>query len=395
MNDLTVEEARARMLALAVALPSERVPLEAAFGRVLAETVTAGRDQPPFNASAMDGWAVAGPGTAFRIVGESAAGHAYAPRLNPGEAVRIFTGAPVPTGADRVVIQEEAKADGERLTTPPADDRGSYIRPAGGDFKAGQTLLERGVRLDAWRIGLAAAAGRDALDVARAIEVVLVSTGEEIVPPGGRPGPDQIFDSGGPTLARLIARWGGAEPRLLRAGDDAAAIARAVADAGGDVVVTLGGASVGDHDLVKKALDAEGVAMAFWKIAMRPGKPMMHGRLGSMRVIGVPGNPVSSYVCTLLFVVPLIRALLGNTIIHHHRDSALLGRDLAPNDVREDYLRAIIEERADGTLVASPVTAQDSSLLANLSRSQGLVIRAPFAPAAKAGSPCEILRLPE
>jgi molybdopterin molybdotransferase len=218
------------------------------------------------------------------------------------------------------------------------------------------------------------------------------------VMPGNEPGPGQIVYSNGYALRALMRSEGAETIDLGVAADTMAATTagiRAARDAKADILVTTGGASVGDHDLVKKALDAEDVAMAFWKIAMRPGKPMMHGRLGAMRVIGVPGNPVSSYVCTFLFVVPLIRALLGNTRLHHRRESALLGRDLGPNDVREDYLRAVIEARADGTLVANPVDKQDSSLLANLSRSQGLVIRAPFAPAARAGSACEILRLPE
>jgi molybdopterin molybdotransferase len=218
------------------------------------------------------------------------------------------------------------------------------------------------------------------------------------VMPGNEPGPGQIVYSNGYALRALMRSEGAETIDLGVAADTMASTTagiRAARDAKADILVTTGGASVGDHDLVKKALDAEDVAMAFWKIAMRPGKPMMHGRLGAMRVIGVPGNPVSSYVCTFLFVVPLIRALLGNTRLHHRRESALLGRDLGPNDVREDYLRAVIEARADGTLVANPVDKQDSSLLANLSRSQGLVIRAPFAPAARAGSTCEILRLPE
>jgi molybdopterin molybdotransferase len=236
------------------------------------------------------------------------------------------------------------------------------------------------------------------LPVRRRPRVALLATGDELVMPGNEPGPGQIVYSNGYALRALMRSEGAETLDLGVAADTMSATTagiRAARDAGADILVTTGGASVGDHDLVKKALDAEDVAMAFWKIAMRPGKPMMHGRLGTMRVIGVPGNPVSSYVCTFLFVVPLIRALSGNNIVRHSTESAVLGRDLGANDVREDYLRAVIEARADGTLVANPVDKQDSSLLANLSRSQGLVIRAPFAPAAKAGSACEILRLPE
>src|SRR5215475_1806648 len=236
------------------------------------------------------------------------------------------------------------------------------------------------------------------LPVRRRPKVALLATGDELDMPGSMPGPGQIVYSNGYAL-RALARAEGADTVDLGVAADTveattAGIRRA-RDLGADILVTTGGASVGDHDLVKTSLEAEGVAMAFWKIAMRPGKPMMHGRLGGMRVVGVPGNPVSAYVCTMLFVVPLIRALSGRKTIHHARETALLGRDIGANDVREDYLRARLEERDDGTLIATPVNHQDSSLLANLAAAQALVIRAPFAPAAKAGTPCEILRLPE
>jgi molybdopterin molybdotransferase len=392
MNDLPVEEARARMLALALAVPAERVPLDAAFGRVLAETITAVRDQPPFNASAMDGWAVAGDGSDFRIVGESAAGHAYAPRLKPGEAVRIFTGAPVPAGADRVVIQEEAKAEGGRVATPPADDRGHYIRPAGGDFRKGQTLLERGARLDAWRIGLAAAAGRAELEVARPVRVVLVSTGEEIVPPGGRPGPDQIFDSGGPTLARLIALWGGAAPVLLRAGDDAAVIARTVADAGGDLVVTLGGASVGDHDLVKPALTELGLELSVETVRMRPGKPTWFGVLADgRRVLGLPGNPASALVCAELFMRPLLAVMQGAEP-GPRLLTARLKAPMPPNGGREHWARGRLSS-ADGALMVEAMLDQDSSLVKVFAEAGALIRRGVGAPAAEAGAIVEVLLL--
>ena len=235
------------------------------------------------------------------------------------------------------------------------------------------------------------------LAVCRRPKVALLATGDELVMPGNDPGPGQIVYSNGYAL-RALARAEGAETVDLGIAADTIASTtsgiRRARDCGADILVTTGGASVGDHDLVKQSLEAEGVAMTFWRIAMRPGKPMMHGRLGAMRVIGVPGNPVSSYVCTLLFVVPLIRALSGRTAVHNVRDTAVLGRGVAANDQREDYLRARLETRADGTLVATPVNHQDSSLLANLSASQALVVRAPFAPAAQAGAPCDILRLP-
>ena len=226
----------------------------------------------------------------------------------------------------------------------------------------------------------------------------MLATGDELVMPGATPGPGQIVYSNGYAL-RALARGEGAETIDLGIAADTLAATtdgiRRARDSGADILITMGGASVGDHDLVKRSLEAEGVAMAFWRIAMRPGKPMMHGRLGAMRVIGLPGNPVSSYVCGFLFLAPLIRALSGRSAIHHVRETALLGRDVAANDLREDYLRARLERRADGALIATPVNHQDSSLLGNLAAARALIVRGPFAPAAPAGAVCDILRLPD
>ena len=380
------------MLARAGALGVETVTLEAALGRVLAEAVTAVRDQPPFNSSAMDGWAVSGPGEDFLIVGESAAGHAFGESLKPGEAVRIFTGAPVPAGAERVVIQEEATRDGDRVKTPPAGDRSSFIRPSGGDFRAGQTLLEPGVRLDAWRIGLAASSGRANLEVATPVKVVLLSTGEEIVPPGGSPGPDQIFDAGGPMLSLLIGRWSGAGVTVLRTGDDEAAIAHAVETCGGDLVVTLGGASVGDHDLVKPALTRLGLELSVATVRIRPGKPTWFGVLADgRRVLGLPGNPASALVCAELFLRPLLAAMQSGAPGPNLASARLKG-PLPANTGREHWARARLSS-ADGSFWAEPMSDQDSSLVKVFAESGALVRRAIGAPAAEVGTVVDVLVL--
>jgi molybdopterin molybdotransferase len=392
VSELTVEAARARMLESAGAPAIETVPLGAALGRILAEPVAAVRDQPPFDASAMDGWAVSGPGEAFRIVGESAAGHAFPAALKPGEAVRIFTGAPVPVGAERVVIQEVAEAQGDHLSTPAADERPRHIRRRGGDFREGETLLAPGVRLDAWRIGLAAAGGRARLRVARAPKVVLLSTGEEIVRAGTRPGPDQIFDSGGPTLALLIRRWSGAAATVLAAGDDAAAIGETVESCGGDLVVTLGGASVGDHDLVKPALARLGLDLKVESVRVRPGKPTWFGMLADgRRVLGLPGNPASALVCAELFLRPLLSAMQGGEPGPALASARLKGPMKANGD-REHWARARISWD-DGSLWVEAMADQDSSLVKVFAESGALVRRMAGAAAAEAGAVVEVLLL--
>jgi molybdopterin molybdotransferase len=334
------------------------------------------------------------------VIGEVAAGRPFTRALGPGEAARIFTGGVVPDGADAVIIQEDTTRDGDRVTISEAARLGRHIRPAGVDFVEGDVLLRRGQRLTDRDIALAAAMNHPALPVHRAPRIALLATGDELVAPGSAPGPGQIVYSNGFALAAMARGEGAAIIDLGVVGDrleETRAAIRRARDSGADVLITTGGASVGDHDVVQKALQDEGVVMAFWKVAMRPGKPVMSGRLahggGTLRVLGLPGNPVSSYICGLLFGVPLIRALAGNTAALT-TETALLGADLPANDTRQDYMRATVTPGADGLPIATPVTHQDSSLLRALSAAQALIVRPPHAPAAVAGSACRILKLP-
>jgi molybdopterin molybdotransferase len=391
---LSVEEARARMLAGLRPLPVEEVPLARAHGRFLAGPVLATRDQPPFAASAMDGWAVRvedGEGPR-RIVGESAAGHGYAGNVGPGEAVRIFTGAAVPAGADAVVIQEDARREGDRLFVPPVTGP-RHIRRAGLDFRLGDLLLSAGVRLDPWRLSLAAAAGVAEPSVFAQPTVTILSTGEEVVEPGAAPGPFQIFNSGSAALTALTESWGARAVALPPVGDDLEATARAVGEAGGDLVVTLGGASVGDHDLVKPALARLGLRLVVESVAVRPGKPTWFGILGDGRsVLGLPGNPASALVCAELFLRPILRTLQGAEpgprLVMAQAEQAL-----PANGDREHWMRARLIQGADGVLRAKPLRDQDSSLVTMFAEADGLVRRARRAPALSAGDEIEALIL--
>jgi molybdopterin molybdotransferase len=401
---MPVTEALSAVLAGAEPLPEEMIALDAAHHRVLARDVAARRTQPPQAMSAMDGYAVRAADASkvaarLKVIGEVAAGRPFDKTVGAGEAVRIFTGGVIPAGADAVIIQEDTVTEGGGITITEAAVGGRHIRPAGIDFRQGDVLLARGIRLTDRDLSLAAGMNYPELAVRRRPRVAILATGDELVMPGSTPGPGQIVYSNGYAL-RALARAEGAETIDLGIAADTVEATtqgiRRARDSGADILVTTGGASVGDHDLVKQSLEAEGVTMAFWRIAMRPGKPMMHGRLGAMQVIGLPGNPVSSYVCGFLFLVPLIRKLSGRSVIHHTSETALLGRGVDANDdLREDYLRARLELRGDGVLIATPVDLQDSSLLGNLAAARALVIRAPFAPAAAAGSPCVLFRLPD
>jgi molybdopterin molybdotransferase len=397
---MPVAEALARVLADAAPLPAERVPLRQAVGRVLTEDVKALRTQPPAAVSAMDGYAVracdvANVPATLHVTGEVAAGHPFPGAVGAGETARIFTGGMLPAGADTVVIQELAARDGDRVTFAKPTAKGRNVRAEGIDFAQGDTLLRKGQRLSGRDVMLAAAMNHPALPVHRRPKVAVLGTGDELVPPGTTPKPGEIVYSNGFALLALAEGEGAESTDLGIARDrveDIAAAVRRARDWGADILVTSGGASVGEHDLVQRALRAEGLDLSFWRVALRPGRPMMHGRLGPMQVLGVPGNPVSSYVCAFLFLVPLIRRLAGRADLTPTPEPARLGHDLPANDERADYLRALLTAGPDGP-IATPLPVQDSSLMAPLAQAGCLLIREPNAPAAKAGSPCVILKL--
>ena len=397
---LPVEDALRRVIEGMSPLPAEEVPLSEAVGRVLAGDLKARRTQPPFDASAMDGYAVRAadietPPATLSVVGESAAGRRFDGQVGRGEAVRIFTGAPVPEGADTILLQENASAlQPGRISALEPSIAGRHIRRAGLDFKEGETLLEKGRPLDATALSLAAAGGHSRLPVISRPLVAVIATGDELVPPDTMPGPDQIVASNNFAIGAL-AKLDGAEVHDLGIVPDrreaiAGAVRRAVGT-GAQIIVTLGGASVGEHDLVRQVLTAEGMELDFWKIAMRPGKPLMFGRFGETRVLGLPGNPVSSFVCAHLFLRPMLARLSGRPF-HPNLRAARLGKAVKANDERQDYLRACVEESPDGP-IATPFERQDSSMLTTLATANGLIVREPHAPAAEAGAPCTVLML--
>ena len=396
---LSVDEALALLLADAKPLASERVSIADAHRRVLAEPLTARLTQPPFDASAMDGYAVRAADVAslparLKLTGESAAGHPFSGRVGAGEAVRIFTGAPVPEGADAVVIQEDTTRDGDAVIVQGDNVELGNIRPRGGDFSAGMTLLDAGRRLGPRELSLAASMGHGEIAVWRRPKVAILSTGDELVPPGETPGVGQIVSSNHLGIGALVQGIGADVIQLGIARDTQASLIEHVERAKvADVLVTIGGASVGDHDLVAPVLSQQGMELAFWKIAMRPGKPLMSGRLGALRVVGLPGNPVSSLVCARVFIVPLIEHLAGAPRPADVTRPAKATVAIEANGPRQHYMRATLVPGADGTPLVTPVRSQDSSLLSPLAIADCLVVRPPRAAAVAAGETVPVLSL--
>lgn len=399
---ISVEEAKARVLAGVSPLPAETVPLPAALGRALAADVAARLTHPPADTSAMDGYAarsgdLAALPVTLKIVGHVPAGQSHQGTIAAGEAVRLFTGSPLPDGADIVVLQENCEAGTATVTVREAGPKGQHIRRAGQDFRQGDVGLKAGRRLRPRDIALAAAMNVPWLGVRRRPRVALLATGDEIAMPGDMLGPNQIVSCNGIALAALVAQWGGAATDLGIARDTPESLAEKLQAASGhDLLVTTGGASVGDYDLVAAALQRHGLALDFWKIAMRPGKPLMFGRFGesfgSMPVLGLPGNPVSALVCAQLFLKPLLAALLGLST-EDGLVTARLDGSLGANDRRQDHLRATLSRDDKGGLVAKPFPVQDSAMISRFAWADGLVVRSPHAPAAGPGDTVQVIPL--
>jgi molybdopterin molybdotransferase len=395
---ISVAEARARILDGLRPTPPETVALAEAWTRVTAAPVIARLTQPPADVSAMDGYALrsagAHAGAVLRVIGTAPAGHPFEGSVGPGEAVRLFTGSVVPAGADAVLLQEDAEREDDRLMVREAATAGRHIRRAGQDFRAGDSVIPAGRRLGARDLGLAAAANHPWLAVHRRPRIAILSTGDEIALPGEPIPPGGIVSSNSHALAAL-ARASGCEPMVLPLARDEIAAIASVADqvAGADLLLTTGGASVGDHDLVQQALTARGMVVDFWRIAMRPGKPLMAGRLGDVPVIGLPGNPVSAMVCAVLFAVPALARLGGLPGEPPPTVAARLGAPLRANDHRADFLRGRLHRDEAGELVATAFERQDSAMLKLLADADALILRPPHAPALGAGATVEVIRL--
>lgn len=395
---LPVAEARARIIAGLRPTAAEVVALSDAWGRVTAVPILARLTQPPTDVSAMDGYALraldGAAGVRLRVAGRAPAGHPFTGQVGPGEAVRLYTGSGIPDGADCVVAQEDVTAEDGTVLLHAVPQAGRHVRPAGGDFRQGTELVPAGTRLGARAVGLAAAGNHPWVAVHRRPRVGLLATGDEIAMPGDPLGPGSIVSSNVHALAALV-RSGGSEPVMLPiARDTAAAVAQAVQGVASlDMLVTTGGASVGDYDLVQAGLTQQGFALDFWRIAMRPGKPLLSGALHGVPVLGLPGNPVSAFVCAVLFLWPALGRLSGLAGDSLPSVTMPLGRNVTANDHREDYLRAAIAPGPDGVERVTPFPLQDSSMLHVLAQAQGLVIRPPHAPAVPAGTHVPVLRL--
>jgi molybdopterin molybdotransferase len=395
---LSVAEALARVTQGLHPLDAERVPLEQARGRVLAADLAARLTQPPFDASAMDGYALRAGDVAMlparlRLIGESLAGSGFKGEVRCGETVRIFTGAPVPKGADTVVIQENTDIARGVVTVKETALR-RHIRPRGQDFTEGEVLLRVGLRLGPRELMLAAAMNHAELSVRRKPKVAILATGDEVVPPGTALEPDQIVSSVPSGLAALIEVQGG-EPMSLGIAKDTpeSLVTLARTGSAADILVTIGGASVGERDLVSAALRSEGLELDFWKIAMRPGKPLLYGRMGHQRVLGVPGNPVSALICGVVFLVPMMHRLLGLREDARRKVEAVLGQELGANGPREHYMRAVSTWGPGGERRVIPISSQDSALMAAFARADCLIVRAPNALALPQGARVTIIPL--
>ena len=400
---LSVAEALARITSAFTPLPAETVSLADALGRTLAEDVVARVTQPPAAVSAMDGYAVraadvaaavAGAPARLAVIGAAPAGGAYNGTVGAGNAVRIFTGGTLPDGADAIVIQEDTERDGDVVLVQAAVAAGTYVRPAGLDFRTGEVGISAGRLLGARDIGLAAAMNHPWLRVHRRPRVAILATGDEVVLPGDPLGAHQIVSSNGFSLSAFVEACGGQPVHLGIARDDKAALTDLVAGARGtDLLVSSGGVSVGDHDLVGQVFGEQGMDLDFWKIAMRPGKPLLFGRVGDTPVLGLPGNPVSALVCATLFLRPALAVMLGRPKADEAHETAILGTDLNANDRRQDYLRARLSIDSAGRRCATPFPRQDSSMLATLAHADCLIVRSPLAPPAKADEVVEIVPL--
>lgn len=399
---LSVDEARHRILSGVQILSQETISLQHAQGRLLARALSARRTQPPVDVSAMDGYALRTEDLAkpngLRLIGESAAGHGFEGLLGEGETVRIFTGAPVPKGADAVLLQENALRSEDGMIHPRESVlSGENIREKGLDFSEGQAALSAGSILGPAELALAAAMNHAEVPVVRRPRIAIMASGDELVLPGKNPGPSQIIACNSFAVAGLARDAGGEVIDLGLFKDDLEQLQLGISQARQlkvDILVTLGGASVGDHDLLRPALLEQGMKLDFWRIAMRPGKPLIYGSLGDMRILGLPGNPVAAFVCSLVFLGPLIRAMQGDPQASEvQMEPAIIGLDLPANKSRRDYMRASLTRDADNRLIATPQPLQDSSLLTELTQSQALLVREAGASALMKGDPCSIIRL--